>query len=83
MQVASEAGPAGITIHIRDDGIGMSPAQLARAFEPFYTTRPVGTGTGLGLSTARNIVLAHRGSIELTSTPGKGSTATLFFPTTP
>ncbi len=83
VQVASEAGPAGITIHIRDDGVGMSPAQLARAFEPFYTTRPVGTGTGLGLSTARNIVLAHRGSIELTSTPGKGSTATLFFPTTP
>ena len=83
VQVASEAGPAGIVIRIHDDGVGMSPAQLARAFEPFYTTRPVGTGTGLGLSTARNIMLAHRGSIELTSTPGEGSTATLFFPTTP
>ena len=68
---------------VTDDGVGMSPAQLARAFEPFYTTRAIGTGTGLGLSTARNIVLAHHGSIELTSTPGAGTTATLFFPTAP
>ena len=61
----------------------MSSAQLAKAFEPFYTTRAIGTGTGLGLSTARNIVLAHHGSIELASTPGAGTTATLFFPTAP
>lgn len=81
--IASEASPAGIHIRIADDGVGMSPAQLAKAFEPFYTTRAIGTGTGLGLSTARNIVLAHHGSIELASTPGAGTTATLFFPTAP
>lgn len=81
--IDSEAAADGIRIRITDDGVGMSPAQLAKAFEPFYTTRAIGTGTGLGLSTARNIVLAHHGSIELTSTPGAGTTATLFFPTAP
>ncbi len=83
VRIESEASAAGIHIRIADDGVGMSPAQLARAFEPFYTTRSIGTGTGLGLSTARNIVLAHHGSIELASTPGAGTTATLFFPTAP
>ncbi|WP_298598893.1 sensor histidine kinase [Zoogloea sp.] len=83
VRIESEASAAGIHIRIADDGVGMSPAQLARAFEPFYTTRSIGTGTGLGLSTARNIVLAHHGSIELASTPGAGTTATLFFPIAP
>lgn len=78
--VASEADEEGITIRIRDDGVGMTPAQLARAFEPFFTTRPVGSGAGLGLSTARNIVLAHSGRIELESRPDAGTTVTLFFP---
>lgn len=83
VRIESEASAAGIHIRIADDGVGMSPAQLARVFEPFYTTRAIGTGTGLGLSTARNIVLAHHGSIELASNPGAGTTATLFFPTAP
>lgn len=83
VRIESEASADGIHIHIADDGVGMSPDQLARAFEPFYTTRAIGTGTGLGLSTARNIVLAHHGRIDLASTPGAGTTATLFFPTAP
>ena len=83
VRIESEACADGIHIRIADDGVGMGPDQLARAFEPFYTTRAIGTGTGLGLSTARNIVLAHHGSIELASTPGAGTTATLFFPTAP
>ena len=61
----------------------MSPTQLERAFEPFYTTRSIGAGTGLGLSTARNIVLAHHGRIAIDSTPGAGTTVSLFFPNTP
>jgi signal transduction histidine kinase len=78
--VDSEADETGIRIRIHDDGIGMTPEQVARAFEPFYTTRPVGSGAGLGLSTARNIVLAHSGRIELVSAPDVGTTVTLFFP---
>lgn len=81
--IDSAADASGITIHIADNGVGMSPTQLERAFEPFYTTRSVGTGTGLGLSTARNIVLAHRGRIAIDSTPGAGTTVSLFFPNTP
>lgn len=50
----------------------MSPAQLAKAFEPFYTTRAIGTGTGLGLSTARNIVLAHQRKHRAGQHPGRG-----------
>lgn len=78
--VDSEADEAGIRIRIHDDGIGMTAEQIARAFEPFYTTRTVGSGAGLGLSTARNIVLAHSGRIELASTPNVGTTVTVIFP---
>lgn len=82
LAISSAADELGIVIRIRDDGVGMSPEQLDHAFEPFYTTRPVGSGTGLGLSTARSIVLAHSGRIELASQPDAGTTVTLFFPVT-
>lgn len=80
IRISSEADEEGITLRIQDDGVGMTPEQLARAFEPFFTTRPVGGGAGLGLSTARNIVLAHSGRIGLESRPDVGTTVTLFFP---
>jgi signal transduction histidine kinase len=82
IRITSEADETGITVRIRDDGIGMNSQQLSRAFEPFYTTRPVGSGAGLGLSSARNIVLAHSGRIALDSTVNAGTTVTLFFPVT-
>lgn len=80
IRIASSADAQGITIRIADDGVGMSEHQRDHAFEPFFTTRPVGGGAGLGLSTARNIVVAHSGRIELASEPGKGTTVTVFFP---
>ncbi|MBI2278385.1 MAG: two-component sensor histidine kinase [Dechloromonas sp.] len=80
IRVTSEADEEGITIRIQDNGVGMTAEQQGRAFEPFYTTRPVGSGAGLGLSTARNIVLAHSGRIALDSRPDVGTTVTLFFP---
>jgi len=83
VSIVSAADPAGVRVFIRDNGIGMELTQLEHAFEPFYTTRTVGSGTGLGLSTARNIVLAHRGHIELASTPDVGTTVSLFFPIAP
>lgn len=79
--ISSAAEDGGIFIRIRDDGVGMTDEQRDKAFQPFYTTRPVGRGAGLGLSTARNIVLAHSGRIELESKLGGGTTVTLFFPT--
>lgn len=80
VKISSEANEEGIAIRIHDNGIGMSPAQLEHVFEPFYTTRPVGAGVGIGLSTARNIVLAHSGRIALDSQPDAGTTVSLFFP---
>lgn len=70
-----------IDILVRDNGVGMSPEQAAHAFDPFYTTREVGQGTGLGLTVARDIVRAHGGDIEITSQPGVGTTVAVHLPT--
>jgi len=62
-----------VWIEVQDEGAGMSPEVLARAFDPFFTTRTVGQGTGLGLAVSRSIVEAHGGTLEARSTPGEGS----------
>jgi signal transduction histidine kinase len=80
IKVSSEATTSGLGIRIQDTGVGMRPEQIEHAFEPFYTTRPVGHGVGLGLSTARSIVLAHSGTISLSSQPDAGTTVTITFP---
>ena len=60
-----------MVIEVRDTGPGMPPQVAARAFEPFYTTKDVGKGTGLGLDIARRIVVErHRGTITIDSQPG-------------
>jgi len=82
VRVSSGVVEGGVEIRVVDNGVGMSAEQREHAFEPFYTTRQIGAGAGLGLSTARNIVLAHSGRIELCSTPGAGTTVTVFFPIT-
>lgn len=80
VRIHSEAAEKGIRVRVEDNGIGMSATQIDHAFEPFYTTRAVGAGAGLGLATARNIALAHSGRLDLASQPGAGTTATLFIP---
>ena len=69
----------GVLMRITDDGGGMSSEVSARAFEPLYTTK-VGEGTGLGLPVARDLVQAAGGDIELRSTPGEGTVATVHLP---
>jgi signal transduction histidine kinase len=58
----------------------MTPETLARLFTPFFTTKPRGQGTGLGLSVSQSIIARHRGRIEVESTPGVGTTFTLHLP---
>ncbi len=69
-----------VVLIVKDDGSGMAPEVLDKIFDPFYTTKPAGEGTGLGLSVALGIVEAHGGQITAQSTPGQGSTFTVVLP---
>jgi PAS domain S-box-containing protein len=73
-----EAGTARITV--TDDGPGMVSAVRDRVFEPFFSQRPNGRGTGLGLSTAHATVAAMGGTLECRSTPGRGTTFVMDLP---
>ena len=70
-------------IKVTDTGIGMSEEVKNKIFEPFYTTKKVGKGTGLGVSISYGIVKDYKGSIEIESEVGKGTTFTLTFPKAP
>lgn len=80
VRVASRSANGELVIEIADNGCGMAPETLAKIFDPFYTTREVGAGTGLGLTVARDIVQAHEGSIAVASEPGHGTTVTVKLP---
>lgn len=67
-------------IEVSDTGVGMTPEVQARAFEPFFTTRPPGQGVGLGLTTAYSCAKAHGGTLEARSRLGLGSTFRLVLP---
>ena len=65
---------------VRDTGCGMDAETLAHAFEPFYTTKPAGTSTGLGLSTVYGIVKQNDGYVALASAPGQGTAVDVYLP---
>jgi signal transduction histidine kinase len=69
-----------VVVSVMDTGIGISPAEQARIFEPFYTTKGNHGGTGLGLSVTYGIVTDHGGQIDVESQPGKGSKFTVWLP---
>jgi signal transduction histidine kinase len=81
-RIAAEArhanGMRWVIVSVKDTGIGIKKEELARVFEPFFTTKS--RGTGLGLAIAYRIMEDHGGTIQVSSTPGIGTTAVLTFP---
>lgn len=71
------------TIKIQDDGIGISAENLKKIYDPFFTTKDVGSGTGLGLSIVQGIIKKHRGNIHVSTQPRKGTTFTINLPLYP
>jgi len=71
--VTEDWGDKGVVIHIQDNGMGMDEDQLSRIFNPFYTTKEQGAGTGLGLSVSYGMIRRYGGNITVKSAPGEGS----------
>jgi signal transduction histidine kinase len=69
-----------VVVEIEDNGVGIPRADQSKIFEPFYTTKPPGRGTGLGLSVCYGIVAEHGGRIEADSVPGRGSVFRVYLP---
>jgi PAS domain S-box-containing protein len=78
--VAHDAARQGAWFTVKDDGQGMPPEVLARAFEPFFSTGRPGAGVGLGLAAVQAIVKGHQGQVSLRSTPGLGTQVDIWLP---
>ena len=75
-----ENGATAVLIEFSDTGVGIKPENLQKLWEPFFTTKPEGQGTGLGLPICRRTVEEHRGTIDIESQPGRGATVRIILP---
>lgn len=80
VSVRLSPGEHSVIIQITDDGDGMDPHTLSHAMDPFFSAKPAGRRVGMGLPRARQLITSHGGTLDLSSTPGKGTTATLTLP---
>ncbi len=83
IQIESFATADEVGIKVVDEGSGMSPDTLGKLFQPFFTTKLIGVGMGLGLAVAYGIVSAHSGRIDVESVLGRGTTFTVWLPRAP
>jgi signal transduction histidine kinase len=79
---AMAGGETAVVIEFTDTGTGVQTGDLPKLWEPFFTTKPEGKGTGLGLAICRRTVEEHRGTIEIETGPGKGTTVRITIPAT-
>ncbi|MDB5654633.1 MAG: sensor hybrid histidine kinase [Tardiphaga sp.] len=77
-----DAPPAGdyVMVSVTDSGTGMTPEVLAKAYEPFFTTKPVGKGSGLGLAQVLGFAKQSGGGVRIDSTPGQGTSVKVYLP---
>ena len=80
VEIAVRSTAGEVRVSVRDHGPGFDKAALSRVFEPFYTTKPVGRGTGLGLSQVYGFVRASHGRVEAANAPGGGAVVSMVFP---
>jgi signal transduction histidine kinase len=78
--VATRADGPRVYLEVSDDGVGIASAVRDRVFDPFFTSKPPGKGTGLGLFIAAGIARKHGGELQVDSEPGRGSRFTLTLP---
>ena len=80
IRISSRPQEQAICVSVADDGKGIPADQIPHIFEPFYTTKEPGRGTGLGLSVCHQVVQAHGGEIRVESQPGRGTVFTVLIP---
>ncbi|MEO0600237.1 MAG: ATP-binding protein [Myxococcota bacterium] len=78
--VQASAHDGCVSLAVRDDGFGMAPDMLREVMDPFFTTKPEGQGTGLGLATVHDIATRSGGEVDIASAPGEGTVVTLRWP---
>ena len=80
MSVSAGRSGRAVLVGVADTGCGIARADIAKIFDPFYTTQPSGEGTGLGLSICYSVIQQHGGTIEVESEAGHGSIFTVSLP---
>ncbi|HKV47694.1 MAG TPA: ATP-binding protein [Candidatus Acidoferrales bacterium] len=80
LEVRTMAHNGSVEVELTDNGAGIPSEHLHKIFDPFFTTKPTGRGTGLGLSVSYGIIKEHAGKVDVKSTPGKGTSFRLEFP---
>ncbi|HID97500.1 MAG TPA: hypothetical protein EYP57_04840, partial [Thermodesulfobacteriaceae bacterium] len=82
INIGSRQEKAGIIVDVEDDGPGISKDIMDKIFDPFFSTKEPGQGTGLGLSVSYGIIREHGGEIRVRSTPGRGACFSIMIPLT-
>lgn len=83
LTVTTKQNKEKIFIKVKDNGKGIKASELSKIFDPFYTTKSIGEGTGLGLSVSRGIIVKHKGEIRIQSKENVGTVFTIILPIAP